>query len=462
MDDVMNRPDDEQMPRRLAAQDDRSIIEIVDVRTEADRLLHGAALDAPTPGAQYDAYAVAIRGWARGRESRAVALEVHVGGRAGLRQWRVPMTDEGHAPSDGANEAGTRTFQVEVNALRLPRQFVLNVFLVLENDERVPMARIEGRRKPVASSFEPSVHPLMVTTLGRSGSTILVDVLNAHHAIAAYKPLTREPRAGTYWMDVLCALSDPAGYMQQVFPPPQLGPTWWLGGDQPVPPTWADSDLQGWLGREYIERLAAICQSQLNAVYEQMALQGGKSAVYFAEKFAPGSVTDLLWDLYPDAREVVLVRDFRDVVCSIIAFEKKRGHVGFGHRGGPAPLAQITHMVRSSALALLRSLRSRTPDVYLLRYEDLILSPRDTVAALLDYLHLDRGDSAIDDMLARLTKKLPKWEAHRTTTNASASVGRWEHDLDAESREHCNEALGPMLEAFGYETVPPVDASPNG
>jgi hypothetical protein len=62
----------------------------------------------------------------------------------------------------------------------------------------------------------------------------------------------------------------------------------------------------------------------------------------------------------------------------------------------------------------------------------------------------------MDDMLGRLTKKLPKWEAHRTSTNASASVGRWKHDLDEESRRHCNEALGPMLEAFGYETVPAV------
>jgi hypothetical protein len=187
-----------------------------------------------------------------------------------------------------------------------------------------------------------------------------------------------------------------------------------------------------------------------------MMLESSKSAVYFAEKFGSPLVTELLWDLYPDAREVVLVRDFRDVVCSIIAFEEKRGHIGFGHRGGPAPLDYITTMVRGSAEALLRAWRARPDDVYLLRYEDLILSPRETVTALLDYLDLDAGDSAVEEMLGRLTKKLPKWEAHKTSTNASASVGRWMHDLDAESRRHCNEALGPMLEAFGYETAPPI------
>ena len=35
-------------------------------------------------------------------------------------------------------------------------------------------------------------------------------------------------------------------------------------------------------------------------------------------------------ELYPDAREVFLVRDFRDMVASIFAFNRKRGVRGFG------------------------------------------------------------------------------------------------------------------------------------
>jgi hypothetical protein len=35
-------------------------------------------------------------------------------------------------------------------------------------------------------------------------------------------------------------------------------------------------------------------------------------------------------DLYPRANEIFLVRDFRDLICLVLAFNEKRGTVEFG------------------------------------------------------------------------------------------------------------------------------------
>ena len=51
---------------------------------------------------------------------------------------------------------------------------------------------------------------------------------------------------------------------------------------------------------------------------------------FFAEKQVVPYYSWLAWDLYPRTREIFLVCDWRDVFCSILAFNNKRGMVTFG------------------------------------------------------------------------------------------------------------------------------------
>ena len=82
----------------------------------------------------------------------------------------------------------------------------------------------------------------------------------------------------------------------------------------------------------------------------------------------------------------------------------------------------------------------------MLRYEDLILRPRDTVAALAAYLGLD-GDH--DAMLEPL-RPSPDMDDHRTSPSAERSIGRWRRDLGPELKKACEESLGGALTSFGY------------
>ncbi len=79
-----------------------------------------------------------------------------------------------------------------------------------------------------------------------------------------------------------------------------------------------------------------LCQDSIEDWYTTLARNQSQDApVYFAEKHMwPNFLPVLTWELYPQAKEIFLVRDFRDMVCSILAFDRKRGYPGFGRPEG--------------------------------------------------------------------------------------------------------------------------------
>ena len=157
-----------------------------------------------------------------------------------------------------------------------------------------------------------------------------------------------------------------------------------------------------------------------------------------------------MWELYPDAREVVLVRDFRDMLCSILAFNAKRGVQGFGRDRADSD-AEFVDEMGKPADALARSWEQRASKAHLVRYEDLVSRPAETVEGLLDYVGLDSGQQIVQAMLAELDQAGEEATKHRTTSAATdESIGRWRAELGPELLARCEQAFGPALEAFGY------------
>jgi hypothetical protein len=170
-------------------------------------------------------------------------------------------------------------------------------------------------------------------------------------------------------------------------------------------------------------------------------------ARFFVEKVGP-STGLLARELYPDAREIFLVRDFRDMVASTFAFNEKRGFQGFGRGRAASDADYVRGIVADSVGELVAAWRARRDGAHLLRYEDLIRSPRETVAAAFEFLGLESGEETVDAAIATLGE--PESEVHRTAT-ADQSVDRWQRDLAPDVRDACETALGAALREFGYE-----------
>jgi hypothetical protein len=164
------------------------------------------------------------------------------------------------------------------------------------------------------------------------------------------------------------------------------------------------------------------------------------SARFYAEKLVGDG--RLLANSDIPLRVIDLVRDPRDVFCSIRSFTG--GTAGFGHIDGQTDDEFLRQMI-SAHLQRLQLMRTTPPHVdrVLIRYEDLVgdfvgqadrLARRlglglDSVAVLADYA--TRGH-------------------HRTTQSVEQSVGRWRRELSTVQSRKIWDVLGGELELLGY------------
>ena len=129
------------------------------------------------------------------------------------------------------------------------------------------------------------------------------------------------------------------------------------------------------MGTENLSHLAAMFQSRAQVLYEQIAALQRKQPRYFAEKVVPNNTATLVGELYPDTREVFLVRDFRDMVASMLAFNAKRGRrelLGLDLAANDADY--VLEQVRNAVLRLVHAWKRRGRQGHLVRYEDLALA----------------------------------------------------------------------------------------
>jgi hypothetical protein len=419
----------------------------------AEQLL-AAAIDGPAPPHSSDVYSFNISGWALGREAAVESFQVLDGERI-LAEVppNQPRPDLAESFPE-VEEAEASGFQVLVRALDLESGFRVEVVARLADGSSCPLATVRGVREPLATPREPELNPVMLTTIGRSGSKWLAWLLSCHPSIVAFQPLVFEPRVATYWTTVFRSLTAPKSYLRQIHTERWDEERWWLGDGATGLPAPVELSMAEWLGTDSVRSLAASCQERTEAYYLEVAKRSEKpGAVYFAEKFLLDPVLlDLTLELFPGGREVILVRDFRDRLSSVFAWNEKRGDHGFGHQEEMSKAEYLTERVRIDAAELLDRWRRAGDAAHLVRYEDLILTPAETLRGLLEFLEVDAGPGAVSGTLEAANQPRELLDQHRTVSDPIETIGRWRRDLPPELAEKCNEILAPVLEGFGYST----------
>lgn len=420
--------------------------------------LWGSLIEAPEPGSSSEEHVVHLKGWVLGRQAAVEGVEVSYRpeppGYSGDRLVRE-VEIHGYRPDVAAAfpDAGETEclFEAVVGLIGMTRELELSLRAVLSDGSRLPMGSLRIRREPLRTAFEPRLQPITISGLGRTGSTLLLRLLAAHPQIVVYRRFPFELSAAKYWVHALKVLADPANYEQSSHPDTFDSNLWFVGHnpyyDHGVA---ADPVQHRLLGRRFVERLAVFMQESIDEWYDAVAQsQGQGEAVYFAEKHSSGHIANLIGELYPKAKELFLVRDFRDMASSVLAFNEKRGFAGFGRLEGQTDEEYLRAVLRPAVLGLCDEWRERKKQAHLVRYEDLVLKPHATISALLTYLKLEASDQTIAGLLDGALEETPEVKWHGTSANARASIGRW--------REHgesfgalCEELFREPLAEFGY------------
>jgi hypothetical protein len=439
-------------------------IDAVTAPAQLPSWLAEATVTHPGSGSELAAYdgtfSLAIEGWAVAAQGTGLSVEVT---HAGVPLARTPVdvarkdVAQRRPELPGAAAAG---FATVLGTVGLPARFTVEVEVVRDEDgERALVAQITGRRALLRPRRSSRMMPLLLTTLGRTGSSWLELLVGCHPEIVACRPFVHDARLTSYWTQVLRTFAEPASYLQILRPELYPGP-WWTGEHRPgrLPLRMAETHMAHWLGDDGVRAAADLCQERIDRFYGELArVEERPRARYFAEKCWPDDfTTGIVSELYPGGREILLVRDFRDMFCSILGFNAKRGTTSFGRESVDSD-EQFIVALRDSALQMRAAWRARRQSAHLMRYEDLILAPDETLTRACEYLGVDADEATVSRVLADAAAQLPDAQRdHRTAASPAESIGRWRGELSGERRALCHQAFDDVLVEFGYAPTGPA------
>ncbi len=167
---------------------------------------------------------------------------------------------------------------------------------------------------------------------------------------------------------------------------------------------------------------------------------------YYAEKLAV-PIDDSLRCAVP-LRVIDLVRDPRDVLCSIRGFTSSgQGEDGFGAAKETAALGYVERFAdrtRAQLDVMLEAHDSETRQ--LVRYEDMIADLHRIAGRLGTWLDVTLDAEAV-------IGNRDQYRHHMTSTSVESSVSRWRSELTAQEIEIITDRLGDHIRQLGYDTT---------
>jgi hypothetical protein len=412
-------------------------IELKDWDTEGDR---------PTTLAFY--------GWVASRVGKPVAIEL-VSDRVLIVTGRFTVERPDVVAALGwADRRHCGGYHLRVSKLSLRPTAVVEMVLVQEDTDghiqRIPLSTIENLpRVSLKLQYREKCCPLLVTGLGRSGTTFLIGHLATWPEISVPQIYPYELKIATHLLRAARVLVSPAAADQDVGPE-EFSPaaTLTVGPDPFMTRDWekafGSSFLLDWHENLFPNRCIDFFKASIDRFVASRCHNSAPK--FFAEKSFVSQTRTFISNVYGNFKEIILVRDFRDAFVSAAAFNRKRGTADFGE----ALYDNSTDWLRSweTPVRLLHAAAAAKDSRSLVvRYEDLVRNPGTVLALIADHLHIPAGSlkidpSSQDDALF-----------HMTSVNAESSIGRWRRDMSQDEQETALAAFGDSLEFFGYATA---------
>lgn len=288
------------------------------------------------------------------------------------------------------------------------------------------------------SEFRPQA-PILLSTMGRTGSTAVMAELAQHPNIVVAGKRPYEVEMACYYAYALRTLAA-EGDHQKSLRTDRITSTehrYHIGFNPYFDPSYVNifskPDI---LNRYLIERVPPRLRDAFRGIildyYEELAADKNIGhPIYFAEKSLPerDSRHGIRY-MFPNIREIILVRDFRDMICSSTA-------------SNGLNFDKILKDTLAGAKVYNQILDEDRASVLLVKYEDFILRREETRDRITGFLGLAPIRAADERMKAL-------FEEHATSSSPAASIGRWRKDMTDDQKAK-SAVLNRYLDRLGYE-----------
>lgn len=291
----------------------------------------------------------------------------------------------------------------------------------------------EPRTAPPPRHGHPEV--VLLSSTGRSGTTVMMRHFNENPHVVVAGDAPFEVKLLTYASHAIRTITTPKDNEPRPFADirydlPALEPNPYFGHLHAG--VFRDPDaLYDLFGRVTTDRLSRAFHDIVTTFYARLAAdQENSAALYFAEKCdILSGLRDTVRRMFSVTREILLVRDLRDVYCSSKSFWK-------------VDRKFLSANLSAASRSFLAIKRENRTDVIVVRYEDLMSAPGKELDRISGFLGLPTPLAEVND--------LALFSSHGTSANPTTSVGRWRNALsDEEAAEF--KSFAEFFEEFGYE-----------
>jgi hypothetical protein len=197
-------------------------------------------------------------------------------------------------------------------------------------------------------------------------------------------------------------------------------------------------------GKEYQNLWAAQLETSardvIEAFYEQVRLQEHKEhIVYWGDKHPHNNAyLPMINRLYPRARYIYIVRDPRDVACSIKEMEQ-------------IDIEQVLAIWQEISGDYERFQSTKPAEqLYLARYEDIVADYVGEMTRLMQWLELPCEASFIETVRRRQGEDFHRPDKASTFDFSKRSVARWQRCLSADEAQQVATRASDYMVKYGY------------
>ena len=316
--------------------------------------------------------------------------------------------------------------------------------------EATLLGEITGRKTYI--NHAPSrFQALRLSCFGRSGSSLMMRYLSFHPQIAVAGGHPYEHTIASFYYNRCRLLSSNAQdfFSDQLAQSRRRHQNPWYQYEQVG---WMGGKAEPFFGREQVAREIGHCRDSVDGFYGSIKPAVSEGTMYFCEKDGSGRAGhDEYREVWPAARRLFLVRDFRDNCASILAYCRRKGTREFGLQYFDSEEDWLKTMA-GKVLTLLELYQAGDPACSFVFYEQLIQDEANTLAAAFESLSVDASPARVAEVIDR-ARQLEGSEAigsHKTSESVAQSIGRWREDLPSRLADVMEQEFSEAMVAFGY------------